>query len=75
MLRQNSRLDMFMAETPSGDVNSLKLPKPKRRPRKPGAMTRDRAKRYAFRVLAILANLDAKERGRVLTIAAKLSKS
>lgn len=72
-MRHNPDLDGVF-NGPTDDVNSTILPKPKRR-RRTKAMSRDVAKRHAFRVLNLLAGLDARERDRVLRLAAKISKS
>lgn len=64
--RINTDLDDFMAET--ADT----APRKRRKPRRT-KMARDAVKRRAFRVLAILADLDASQRERVLRMASKLS--
>lgn len=67
-MRDNPELDQFMNDTASPP------PIPKRKgKRKAVRLKRDAARRRAFRVLAMLADLDAPQRAQVLRIAAKLS--
>jgi hypothetical protein len=70
-MRHNPDLDHAF-EGPTENVNSTRLPKQKRRRRKTG-LPKDHVRRYAFRVLAILAGLPENERRRVLAVAAKLN--
>jgi hypothetical protein len=65
-MRDNEALDEFMADT--ADANT-----PRKRRRKAARLKRDQARRRAFRVLALLADLDAPQRAQVLKVATKLS--
>lgn len=70
--RLNPDLDDFMAATE--DVNSTRLPKQKRRRKRP-ATSKDLIRRHAFRVLAAMAGLEANDRERVLRLAMRLNKA
>jgi len=63
-MRDNPDLDSFMRETAD---------KPRKRRRKAVRLKRDAARRRAFKVLALLADLDAPQRAQVLKVAARLS--
>jgi hypothetical protein len=65
-MRDNPDLDDFMEQTED------KAPA-KRRRRRVVKMPRDAIKRRAFRVLAILSDLDSTQRERVLSMASKIS--
>jgi hypothetical protein len=63
--------DVFLGHT-GEPAASRKLPKGRRK-RSPG--DRDAVRRRAFKVLALLADLDAKERAKVLQAAARLNRA
>lgn len=65
-MRENDDLDNFMNET---EV------KPRRRKRRASAIKTDEIRRRAFRVLALLADMDAKTRDRVLRKSIVLSRA
>lgn len=65
-MRDNPALDAFMAAT------TQPPPLPKRK-RKAAALKRDAARRRAFKVLALLSDLDAPQRSQVLKVAMRLS--
>lgn len=67
-MRINEDLDSFMSDTqPSTRVRKKK--------RRPSAVKADEIRRKAFRVLALLADVDAKTRDRALRRAAALSRA
>jgi hypothetical protein len=66
-MRTNPDLDDFMSETETTPV--------RRRRRKSPVLKSDAVRRRAFKVLAILADLDIKTRERVLKKAINLSKA
>lgn len=66
--RDNPDLDDFMADTEPGA-------RKKRRKRRASVVKADDVRRRAFRVLAVLADLDAKTRDRILRKALALSKA
>lgn len=70
-LRNNDDLDAAFADAPS--VNGTKLPPAKRR-RKAGDR-RDQLRRRAFRLLAQIADLNARDRAAVLKTAERLNRS
>jgi hypothetical protein len=79
-MRENPDLDRFMRETdPDAVPIRVKLPMPqqqqRKRTRKAGAPDRDQVRRRAFRVLALLADLDAQGRARVLKAAERLNRA
>jgi hypothetical protein len=57
----------------AGDINSLKLPKQRRKKAAPGK--RDVLRRKAFRVLALLSDLNAADRLAVLRTAERLNRA
>ena len=65
-MRDNPALDEFMANVPTTTT---------KRRRKSCRLKRDAAKRRAFKLLALLADLDAPQRAQVLKVASKLSTS
>lgn len=68
--RKNPDLDAVL-----GDAPGLKSPLPKiKKRRKPSSLDRDKSRRLAFKVLALLADLGAKERQRVLNHAIRLNR-
>jgi hypothetical protein len=64
--RTNEDLDAFMAETEPG-------PPRRRRRKRVVKLSPDKARRRAFRLLALLSDLEAPHRERVLRIALELS--
>jgi hypothetical protein len=67
-MRDNPALDQFM-----NDTAQPPLPKRGKAKRKAVRLKRDAARRHAFKVLALLSDLDAPQRAQVLKVAAKLS--
>jgi hypothetical protein len=78
-MRENPDLDRFMRDTdPDATPIKLKLARQRqqrKRTRKAGSPDRDQVRRRAFRVLALLADLDAPGRARVLKAAERLNRA
>jgi hypothetical protein len=72
-MRDNPDLDDVFLDRSNQDVNRPAR-SPKKRPRTAG-LSRDQVRGYAFRALALLANLSAPERERVLKLAMKINRA
>lgn len=68
--RMNPDLDEFFRET-----DPARAPKKRKIKRKRIVLKRDQARRYAFKVLSVLAGLDLPARKKVLTAATRLNEA
>jgi hypothetical protein len=72
-MRDNPDLDNVFLDSNGQDVNEPA--KGQRKRKRPAGLSRDRVRRYAFRALALLADLSAAARERVLKFAMKINRA